>query len=147
MSVFPSSSSQCRTTASTTTLNNVGDNVSDNHDDALPDLDANYTDSDDEDNEMEDDAIHPRARRSKRVMQQMRQNERGGLHRIASLAAREQAALPDLTIKHQKLTRGWSGANLDLQLNERAYVAHFAGSVIDETCEISCICPLVELDL
>ena len=28
--------------------------------------------------------------------------------------------------------RGWSGANLDLQLNERAYVAHFAGSVIDK---------------
>ena len=62
----------------------------------------------------------------------MRQNEREGMHRIASLPAREQAALPDLTIKLQKLTRGWSCANLDLQLNKWAYAAHFAGSVIDE---------------
>ena len=65
-------------------------------------------------------------------MQKMRQNEMEGLHRIVSLAAREQATLPDLTIKHKKLARGWSGANWDLQLNEWVNEAHFAGAVIDE---------------
>ena len=40
--------------------------------------------------------------------------------------------MPDFTIKDTTLTRGWSGANLDLQLNEWAYEAHFAGAVIDE---------------
>ena len=73
--------------------------ISDDDDDALPDLDADYrSESDDEEDDMEDATIHPRARRSKRIMQQMLQDEREGLHPIASLAAREQAALPDLTI-------------------------------------------------
>ena len=43
--------------------------VPDDDADALSDLDGNYSDSDDDD-EVEDTAIHPRARRSKRVMQQ-----------------------------------------------------------------------------
>ena len=43
--------------------------LSDDDDDALPDLNANYTDSDDKEDEMEDAPIHPRARRSKHVMQ------------------------------------------------------------------------------
>ena len=65
-------------------------------------------------------------------MQQMRQNERDSLHRFAFLAAKEQAAIPDLTLKSKKLARGWSGANLDLQLNKWAYEDHFAGAVIDK---------------
>ena len=75
--------------------------ISADDDDALPDLDADFrSKSDDKEANMEDATIHPRARRSKRVMQQMRQNERDGLHRVAFLAAKEQVGIPDLTINN-----------------------------------------------
>ena len=53
-------------------------------------------------------------------MGQQRQNDR-----IAFLASHETAAMPDITIKSRKITRGLIGANMDLQLNEWAYEGHF----------------------
>ena len=44
--------------------------ISDDDDGALPDLDGTYSDSDD-DNEAEHTVLHLRARRSKRVIQQL----------------------------------------------------------------------------
>ena len=79
--------------------------VADNDDDALPVLDANYV-SDNEEDDMNNTTIHHRARLSKRVMQQIRQNERDDLNRVAFLAANKQAAIPDLIIKSKKLARG-----------------------------------------
>ena len=54
---------------------------------------------------------HPGIRRSKQILQQLRDNEKEGLHRIAALAATETATIPDLTISESKLTRGWAQAN------------------------------------
>ena len=60
-------------------------------------------------------------------MGQQRQNDR-----IAFLASHETAAMPDITIKTRKITRGLIGANMDLKLNEWAYEGHFSGAIIDE---------------
>ena len=83
----------------------------------------------------EDDA-QPRQtiRRSKRVLQQLRYNEKDGLHHIAALVATETAGVPDLLVKTNKLANGMASANLDLQLNEWGYegVSKLVGAVIDE---------------
>ena len=82
----------------------------------------------------EDDA-QPRQtiRRSKRVLQQLRDNEKDGLHHIAALVATETAEVPDLIVKTNKLANGMASANQFLQMNEWAYDAsEFAGAVIDE---------------
>ena len=91
----------------------------------MPDLDAAYI-SDDEDGE----ATPPRpiAWRSRRVLAQKHQDERDKLHRIAFLAAQS----TDLTIKDNRPTRGLGGANVKLQLSERAYNQHVSGAVIDD---------------
>ena len=89
------------------------------------DLDAAYI-SDDEDGEATPPS--PRARRSRRVLAQQHQDERDKLHRIAFLAAQS----PDLTIKDNRPTRGLGGANVNLQLSERAYAQHVVGAVIDD---------------
>ena len=97
--------------------------------DAKNDDDLNYV-SDDE----EDDQPQRTIRRSKRVLQQLRDNKKDGLHRIAALAAKETAEVPDLWVKSNKLANGLASANLSLQLNEWAYegASGFAGSVIDK---------------
>ena len=82
----------------------------------------------------EDDA-QPRhtVRRSKRVLQQLRDNEKDGLHHIAAFVATETAEVPDLIVKTNKLANGMASANQFLQMNEWAYDAsEFAGAVIDE---------------
>ena len=89
----------------------------------------NYVSDNEEDN-------HPQRtiRRSKRILQQLRDNENDGLHCIAALAAKETAEVPDLWVKSNKLANGLASANLSLQLNEWAYegASGFAGSVIDK---------------
>ena len=44
----------------------------------------------------------------------------------------ETATVPDLVISESKLTRGWSQANQNLQLDEWAHKEFFAGVIIDE---------------
>ena len=51
-------------------------------------------------------------------MQQIRDNEKGGLHRITALAAAEMATIPNLTISESKLTKSWAQTNQSLQLDE-----------------------------
>ena len=82
----------------------------------------------------EEDAQPQRTiRRSKRVLQQLRDNEKDGLHHIAALVATETAEVPDLIVKQNKLANGMASANQFLQMNEWAYDAsEFAGAVIDE---------------
>jgi hypothetical protein len=85
--------------------------------------------SDDEDDAQPQQTI----RRSKHVLQQLRANEKDGLHRIATLVATETAEVPDLVVKTNKLTNRMASANQFLQMNEWAYNAsEFAGAVIDE---------------
>ena len=57
-------------------------------------------------------------RHSKRVLQQLRDNNKGNLHHIAALSAQEKAEVSDLAIKNNKLARGWASENLDLQVKE-----------------------------
>ena len=88
-----------------------------------PDPQQNYVDKD-----WDVDSIpepHPGIRRSKRTMQQIRGNEKEGLHRISALAAKETATIPDLTISKGKITRGWTKANQNLQLDEWAFKQFF----------------------
>ena len=95
----------------------------------MPDLDAAYI-SDDEDGEATPPI--PRSRCSRRVLVQQHQGERYKLYRIAFLVAQN----PYLTIKYNRPTRGLGGANVHLQLSERAYAQHIAGAVIvDDTGE------------
>jgi hypothetical protein len=85
--------------------------------------------SDDKDNSQPQRQV----RRSKRAIQKMRNNEKYGLHRIAALAAKEPADVPDLAVKTNKLAHGMVSANLNLQLNKRGYKAsESVGAVIDE---------------
>ena len=76
---------------------------------------------------------HPGIRRSKHILQEIRDNENVGLHRIAALAANETATIPNLAILEGKLTRGWTKANQNLQLDEWAFQDCFAGAIIDKT--------------
>ena len=71
-------------------------------------------------------------RRSKRVLSQLRQNEKEGLERIEALAAWEDAVVPDLSIRDRKHSNGYSAANKHLQMSEWAFEAYFAGAIIDE---------------
>ena len=93
--------------------------------DPMPELDAAYI-SDDEDGEATPPS--PKSRLSRRVITQQHQDEGDKLHRIAFLAAIN----PDLTIKDNRPTQGLGGANVHLQLSERAYDQHIAGAVIDD---------------
>ena len=59
------------------------------------------------------------------------------MHRIAVLAAKETATIPHLAISEGKLTRGWTKANQNLQVDEWAFQDCFAGAIIDKTTEES----------
>ena len=83
------------------------------------------------DNE-EDDEPRNVVQRSKCMLQQLRDNEMEGLHRIAALTAQETEAWPDLDLKTHDLARGIAGANFSLQLHEWAYEDLFAGTILDE---------------
>ena len=94
-----------------------------------PSTDAAYI-SDDEDDDV---PTNHRQRRSKRVMAQMRHDDRQQLHRIACLVANETASVPDLTLKQGRgLTQGLQGANERLQFDEWAREDLFCGVIIDE---------------
>ena len=71
-------------------------------------------------------------RRSKRALQQLRDNKKEKPHLIVALAAHEKLSMPDLTIKDDKFRRGWASANLDLQMKEWAFQENFAGAIIDD---------------
>ena len=75
---------------------------------------------------------HPGVRRSKHILQQIRDTEKEGLYRIAALVAKETATIPNLVISKGKLTRGWTKSNQDLQLDEWAFRDYFAGAIIDK---------------
>ena len=94
--------------------------VSDDKDEPGP-LSKDYESSDDDDDwDMTnlDIAPSPHIRRSKRVMQQLRENEKDGLHRIAALAAKETALPPDLLMRNSKYSSGYGNANKNLQMEE-----------------------------
>ena len=72
------------------------------------------------------------ARRSKRVIEQLKLNEKEGLERIAALAACESAEMPDFSITESKYKRGFAAANQHLQMDEWAFELYFAGAIVDE---------------
>ena len=85
--------------------------------------------SDDKDNAQSQQTI----RRSKRVLQQLQDNKKHGLHHITALVANEIAGVPDLVVKTNKLANGMASANQYLQMNKWAYDAsELAGAVIEE---------------
>ena len=90
---------------------------------SIPKVIAYVTDNEDE----KQPSRNHRASKSKRVMAQRRHNDL-----MAFLVAHERAAMPYLTIKSRKITRGFSGANMDMQLNEWSYEGLFAGAVVYE---------------
>ena len=56
------------------------------------------------------------------------------MYRIATLAAKEKATIPNLTTSKGKFTRGRTNkANQNLQLDEWAFKEYFAGAIIDKT--------------
>ena len=59
--------------------------------------------------------------RSKCVIQQLKDNEKDGLHRIATLSAKEMALPPGILIQNSKYSRGYAAAKKNLQMNECAY--------------------------
>ena len=91
----------------------------------IPYLGADYISDNEADNAT---PPRPRARRSRRVIAQQHQYEGDKLNRIAFLAALN----PYLAIKDNRPTRGVGGANIHLQLSERAYAQHIAGAVIND---------------
>ena len=115
--------------------------ISGTADDKQPAREPNYV-SDDEEDEGDPTSVadfwrvdelppNHQVRRSKRVMQQIRQNNQDGLHRIVALAANETAVVPGVEVnKHAKYARGYAGANQRLQLDEWVY--DFVGAIIDE---------------
>ena len=52
--------------------------------------------------------------------------------RMAFLVSHDTSAIPYLTIKSKNITRGLSGDNMDLQLNEQDNEGLFEGEYIDE---------------
>ena len=92
---------------------------------------ANYI-SDDEDEGSWNKTPGDGRRRSKRVLQQLRANEKDDLHNIVMLAANETATVPEMHIKSDITKRGYAAANQHLQLDEWAYEQYFAGAVIDK---------------
>ena len=64
-------------------------------------------------------------------MAQHQENNKDGLHCIACMAEKT-AAMPDLSIRSRRFTRGLGGANMNLQMSEWAYKDFLEGTVIDE---------------
>ena len=71
-------------------------------------------------------------RQSKRVMEQLKANEKEDLQRIVMLAAKETAEVPRLQITPSVSRKGYAAANQHLQLDEWAYKEYFAGAIIDD---------------
>ena len=71
-------------------------------------------------------------RQSKRVIEQLKRNEKEGLERIAALAVSESAVVPDLPIAQSKYNRGFVAANHHLQMDMWAFGVYFAGAIVDE---------------
>ena len=61
-----------------------------------------------------------------------RGNSAKGPDRLASLVATESSFVPNLSIRENRLRRGWADANQHLQMSEWAYKEYFAGAIIDE---------------
>ena len=76
---------------------------------------------------------HPEIRRNKQILQQLRDNEKEGLQKIAALAAAETATIPNLVISNSKVSRGWTKASQNLSTAGWAGVQGiFAGTINDE---------------
>ena len=112
--------------------------ISDGEDNPGP-LSNGYESSDGEDQDEDDWNISdinvaplPHVRRIKRVLEQLRANEKDGLHRIAALAAKETALPPGILMQNAKYLRGYAAANKNLQIDQWAYKEHFAAAIIDE---------------
>ena len=71
-------------------------------------------------------------RRSKRVKDQIKQNNLEGLHHIVALAATESAEIPDLKLNSPDNKNNYKAANHYLQMNEWALEKYFAGAIICE---------------
>ena len=71
-------------------------------------------------------------RRSKRVLLQLRLNEKDGLERIAALSAFESAGAPDLQCNDRKYASKFSAANKHLQMSKWAYDQYFVGAIIND---------------
>ena len=59
-------------------------------------------------------APSPHIRQSKHIIQQIRDNEKDGLHSIAVLAAKEAALQPGILMQNAKYSRGYAAANKNL---------------------------------
>ena len=98
-------------------------------------VNANYI-SDDKDEDWDKPRTAPVPgnvlRRSKRVTEQFRANEKEDLQRIVMLAANETAEVPRLQITSSVARKGYAAANQHLQLDEWAYTEYFAGTTIDD---------------
>ena len=78
-------------------------------------------------------APSPHIQPSKRVLQQLRDNKKVGLHRIVALSAIETALPPDILMQNAKYSRGCTTVNKHLQMDEWTYKEYFAAAIIDET--------------
>ena len=78
-------------------------------------------------------APSPHIQRNKHVLQQLKDNEKDGLHRIAALTVKETALPPGILIQNTEYSRGYAATNKNLQMNEWAYKEYFAAAIIDET--------------
>ena len=57
-------------------------------------------------------------RRSKRVIEQLKRNEKEGFERIMAFTASESAVVPDLPIAKNKYDRGFAAANQPIQMDK-----------------------------
>ena len=71
-------------------------------------------------------------RNSRRILEQLKKNEKDGLERIAVLAATETATISNILCKDSNFTRGWSNANNNLQMENWAFEQYFVGAIINE---------------
>ena len=62
----------------------------------------------------EDDEPHHMVQRSKRVLQQLGDNEKNGLNHIAALTVKETATMLNIDIRPHRLAKGRAWANLSL---------------------------------
>ena len=73
---------------------------------------------------------HDEANESQHAVRDVRDQ----LQKIMNLTAHETATVPDVAINvNRKLSRGWSQANEQLQLDEWAHMMYFAGTIINDS--------------
>ena len=116
-------SKQSSSTPAGTPSNNNANYISVNKDKPGP-LSKGYKSSNDEDqNEDEWDmsninvAPSQHIRRSKCVIQQLKNNNKDGLHRIAALAAKETELPPGILMQNAKYSRGYTVTNKNLKMD------------------------------